>query len=92
MTCFKLSTGETVRSYCIRNGINYHRMYWRLERHGLTPEQAIDYCRSKGRPIKKRIDGLPLKEYAQKYGLTMRQVYYLVNKKKKEEQATNENI
>lgn len=89
MICFKLSTGETLRSYCLRHGICYQRLYWRIVRNGITPDQAIEHDRKRGRPTTKTIDGLTIKEYSKKYGLSLGKVYRI---HKITGEQTNENI
>lgn len=63
MTCFKMKSGENLHSFCKKNGIIYSTIFTRIDRMGLTPEEAIafkKYDRKKG-IIK--IDGLTYKEY-----------------------------
>lgn len=41
MTCFRVKTGETLRKYCKNNGLKYSTLYTRLDKKGLTPEEAL---------------------------------------------------
>lgn len=49
MTCFRLASGETLRSYCKRNKLCYEALFDRLD-NGMTVEEAIeDYLPRRGR-------------------------------------------
>lgn len=41
MTCFRLSTGETLCKYCRRTGLNYNTVFSLLDRSGCTPDEAV---------------------------------------------------
>lgn len=41
MTCFRLSTGETLSKYCKRTGLNYNTVFSILDKRGCTPDEVI---------------------------------------------------
>ncbi len=41
MTCFRLSTGETLRSYCRKTGLNYNTIFSMIDKRGCTPDEVI---------------------------------------------------
>ena len=40
--CYVLKTGETLHSYCKRTGENYKKLYFRCDRRGLSPDEALE--------------------------------------------------
>lgn len=55
MTCFRLTTGETIHSWCRRNKVAYCKVFRKIER-GYTPDEAAAYgCKNlkKGVPNRK---------------------------------------
>lgn len=55
-----MRTGETLRRYCKRTGMNYHTIYTRLDKFGMTPDEVVktstrkygEYILEDGRPLK----------------------------------------
>ncbi len=41
MTCFRLKSGQTLRSACKEAGINYTTIYTRCDQLGMSPDEAI---------------------------------------------------
>jgi len=49
MTCFRLASGETLRSYCIKNGYCYDAVIKRIEKTGQSADEALsDYLPRRG--------------------------------------------
>lgn len=48
MTCFRLVSGETLRSYCIKNGYSYEAVRLRIEKGQSVDEALKDYLPHKG--------------------------------------------
>ena len=71
MSCFFIN-GGSVRKYCLRNGIDYFRFYYWMDR-GCTVEEALDMAKKsaeKGhRNTKHFYNGVPLIEYCRKHKL-----------------------
>lgn len=58
MTCFVLNTGTTLRKYCLVKGLNYSTIYKRLDRLGITPEEAL---KMDNPSCKYKMNGLPIR-------------------------------
>lgn len=94
MTCFVLNTGTTLRKYCLEKGLNYNTIYKRLDRLGITPEEALKMDNSS---LKYTINGLSVRKLLdpQKYDrflhtmrrkhLSFEEAYNLVIKSKRED-------
>lgn len=94
MTCFVLNTGTTLRKYCLEKGLKYNTIYKRLDRLGITPEEALKMDNSS---CKYKMNGLPIRRLLEvkKYDkflhtmrrkhLSVEEAYNLVIKGKREE-------
>ena len=94
MTCFVLNTGTTLRKYCLEKGLNYSTIYKRLDRLGITPEEALKMGNSS---CKYKMNGLSVRKLLgpQKYDkflhtmrrkrLSVEEAYNLVINGKREE-------
>ena len=68
MTCFRLSTGETLHHYCKRTGKNYITIQDRCDRLGLTPDEAL-VAPPREYKYSYVYNGEPLKKYCIRTGL-----------------------
>lgn len=74
----RLSTGETLHKYCLRNGISYATVLRNIE-VGVPPEEAI---KIPPRKIAYTIEGKTVEEFAKKAGISRSYAYDLVYKGK----------
>lgn len=74
MTCFRMKSGETMSQYCKKIGMSYGTALNRIEARGVSPDEAANPDYDNG-ITRVRIDGLPMREYAAKEGLTLMGAY-----------------
>ena len=61
---------------CRDLGITYDSVAHRMWRYKIPFEQAVDYVKRGIRTFGKRIDGLSVKEYCNKYGIKHEKEFY----------------
>ena len=50
MICFRLKTGESLHSYCVKNKLAYAPIYRKIDEKGMSVEEALsEYLTNKGR-------------------------------------------
>lgn len=86
MTCFRLRTGETLRSYCRKTGLNYNTVFSMLDKRGCTPDEVIKIT---PRAYKSHIlkDGRELRTACREVGIPYTTVLSRVNSGKWTAQA-----
>lgn len=76
MTCFRLSTGESLYHYCKRKGISYWTIQTRCDSRGLTPDEALT-ASPRQYMHKFYINGETLVDYCKRKGLPY---YSIINR------------
>lgn len=66
----------SIKEMCKQAGVSYHAVCHKRERYGLSTEEAIEEVKKgKWHTVGKKIDGIPVLEYAKKYGIAFGTAY-----------------
>lgn len=64
----------TLKERCKQEGIKYQDVINKIHRHKISVEEAIYEVKNKFKHGCKKIEGLPLRQYAEKYNLGLKKV------------------
>ena len=66
----------SIKEMCKQAGVSYCAVCHKRERYGLSTEEAIEEVKKgKWHLFVKKIEGIPVSEYAQKYGIALSMAY-----------------